>query len=427
MSGRDRQRGDRGAGGGARGARARLGRRAARRRRAGDALDPMRHSAAHVMAEAVLDLFPGTKLGHRAGDRGRLLLRLRAAAAADARRPRGDRGADGARASPPTTRSSGASCRRRRAAPSSPSATSRSRSRSSTTSRRRRSADGTPMPPTTRLRARAVHRPVPRAARREHGQDRAVQAARGLRRVLARRPEAPDAPAHLRHGLGDAGGARHVPLAARGGEEARPPPARRPARPVLLPRRVAGRRLLAPQGLALYQTLRDAMRELQARRGYQEIYTPPLVHQKLWEQSGHWDHYRDNMFLVEAEEQTFSLKPMNCPESTFIYRSQGALVPRLAAAPLRVRRAPPQRAVAALSRPDAGAPLRHGRRPHLRPARPDRRRDRGAHGRDPRGVLVVRPRADADVRDEARRGSSASPRTGRRPRRSCGPSSTSPG
>ena len=77
-----------------------------------------------------------------------------------------------------------------------------------------------------------------------------------------------------------------------------------------------------PKGWTLYHTLRDALREMQARRGYQEIYTPPLVHQKLWEQSGHWDLYRDHMFLVEAEEQTFSLKPMNCPESTFVYRSR---------------------------------------------------------------------------------------------------------
>ncbi len=77
-----------------------------------------------------------------------------------------------------------------------------------------------------------------------------------------------------------------------------------------------------PKGWTLYQTLRDALRQLQASRGYQEIYTPPLVHQKLWEQSGHWDLYREHMFLVEAEEQTFSLKPMNCPESTFIYRSR---------------------------------------------------------------------------------------------------------
>jgi threonyl-tRNA synthetase len=47
-----------------------------------------------------------------------------------------------------------------------------------------------------------------------------------------------------------------------------------------------------------------------------------LVSERLWRQSGHWDLYRDNMFLFEAENQTFSLKPMNCPESTFIYRSK---------------------------------------------------------------------------------------------------------
>jgi threonyl-tRNA synthetase len=77
-----------------------------------------------------------------------------------------------------------------------------------------------------------------------------------------------------------------------------------------------------PKGWTLYRTLENAMRELQDRRGYQEIYTPPLVHQRLWERSGHWDHYREHMFLVEAEEQTYSLKPMNCPESSFIYKSR---------------------------------------------------------------------------------------------------------
>jgi threonyl-tRNA synthetase len=77
-----------------------------------------------------------------------------------------------------------------------------------------------------------------------------------------------------------------------------------------------------PKGWTLYRTLENAMRELQAERGYQEIYTPPMVSKKLWEQSGHWDLYREHMFLIQAEEQTFSLKPMNCPESTFIYKSR---------------------------------------------------------------------------------------------------------
>ncbi len=47
-----------------------------------------------------------------------------------------------------------------------------------------------------------------------------------------------------------------------------------------------------------------------------------LVHKKLWEQSGHWANYQDSMFVLESEGQTFSLKPMNCPESTFIYKSK---------------------------------------------------------------------------------------------------------
>jgi threonyl-tRNA synthetase len=77
-----------------------------------------------------------------------------------------------------------------------------------------------------------------------------------------------------------------------------------------------------PKGWTLYRVLREAMRELQDRRGYQEIYTPPLVHRKLWERSGHWEHYRDNMYLLDIDEETYSLKPMNCPESSFIYKAR---------------------------------------------------------------------------------------------------------
>jgi threonyl-tRNA synthetase len=76
-----------------------------------------------------------------------------------------------------------------------------------------------------------------------------------------------------------------------------------------------------PKGQRLWRTLETSMLELQERRGYQEISTPIVVSERLWRQSGHWDLYRDNMFLIESEGQTFSLKPMNCPESTFVYRS----------------------------------------------------------------------------------------------------------
>ena len=77
-----------------------------------------------------------------------------------------------------------------------------------------------------------------------------------------------------------------------------------------------------PKGQKLWRLLEDAMRALQERRNYLEVSTPIVVSKRVWEQSGHWDLYRDNMFLVESEGQTFSLKPMNCPESTFIYRSK---------------------------------------------------------------------------------------------------------
>jgi threonyl-tRNA synthetase len=77
-----------------------------------------------------------------------------------------------------------------------------------------------------------------------------------------------------------------------------------------------------PKGQRLWRTLETAIREVQDRRGYQEVSTPMLVHKKLWEQSGHWANYQDNMFVLESEGQTFSLKPMNCPESTFIYKSR---------------------------------------------------------------------------------------------------------
>jgi len=77
-----------------------------------------------------------------------------------------------------------------------------------------------------------------------------------------------------------------------------------------------------PKGWRIWRALEAAMRELQDRRGYDEISTPMVVSERLWRQSGHWDLYRDNMFLIESEGQTFSLKPMNCPESTIIYNSR---------------------------------------------------------------------------------------------------------
>jgi threonyl-tRNA synthetase len=77
-----------------------------------------------------------------------------------------------------------------------------------------------------------------------------------------------------------------------------------------------------PKGQLLWRTLEGAMRELQDVRGYQEISTPIIVSKRLWEQSGHWELYRENMFVIESEGEQFSLKPMNCPESTVIYKTK---------------------------------------------------------------------------------------------------------
>src|SRR6266545_825057 len=76
-----------------------------------------------------------------------------------------------------------------------------------------------------------------------------------------------------------------------------------------------------PNGWTMVRELERFVREVLDARGYQEISTPILVNKQLWEQSGHWEHYRENMFLVESEEQVFGLKPMNCPESTLVYRN----------------------------------------------------------------------------------------------------------
>jgi len=75
-----------------------------------------------------------------------------------------------------------------------------------------------------------------------------------------------------------------------------------------------------PGGMVIFRQLEAFWREVHDAHGYVETSTPILVNKRLWEQSGHWEHYSENMFKLEVEEQTFSLKPMNCPESTYFYR-----------------------------------------------------------------------------------------------------------
>jgi len=289
--------------------------------RAGDPLDPMRHSAAHVMAEAVLDLFPGTRLGIgpaiedgfyydfeidrplRPDDLAAIERRMAESVAADHPFVR--------RELPPEE---GRTFFADRGQPFKVEILDDLAARAA--------ADGAAMPPTSIYE----HGPFVDLCRGPHVEStgkigpfkllavsgaywRGDQTRPALQRIygtvwptqaeldrfLWRREEAKKRD-HRRLG---------VALDLFSFHDVSP-----------------GAAFWHPKGWTLYRTLRDAMRELQDRRGYQEVYTPPLVHQKLWERSGHWEHYRENMFLFEAEGQTFSLKPMNCPESTFIYRSR---------------------------------------------------------------------------------------------------------
>lgn len=75
-----------------------------------------------------------------------------------------------------------------------------------------------------------------------------------------------------------------------------------------------------PKGMIIFRELEKFLRFELDNYGYQEISTPILVKKELWEQSGHWEHYKENMFYFDNEEMTFSLKPMNCPESTYVFR-----------------------------------------------------------------------------------------------------------
>src|SRR3989440_7941005 len=75
-----------------------------------------------------------------------------------------------------------------------------------------------------------------------------------------------------------------------------------------------------PNGMILVRELEKFARERLDAQGYQEISTPMLVNKQLWEQSGHWELYRDNMFQLEVEGEIFSLKPMNCPEASYVYK-----------------------------------------------------------------------------------------------------------
>ncbi len=76
-----------------------------------------------------------------------------------------------------------------------------------------------------------------------------------------------------------------------------------------------------PKGMALYRALEAWSRQVRSEGGFVEVRTPSLVRKELWEQSGHWDLYQDNMFVLDDYDHPSGLKPMNCPQEILIYRT----------------------------------------------------------------------------------------------------------
>ncbi|WP_048747362.1 MULTISPECIES: threonine--tRNA ligase [Paenibacillus] len=76
-----------------------------------------------------------------------------------------------------------------------------------------------------------------------------------------------------------------------------------------------------PNGMTIRTELEDFARELQRRRDYDEVRTPLMMNKRLWQESGHWDHYKDNMYFAQVDEAEFALKPMNCPGHMLVFKN----------------------------------------------------------------------------------------------------------
>lgn len=77
-----------------------------------------------------------------------------------------------------------------------------------------------------------------------------------------------------------------------------------------------------PKGMAIKNALIDYWREIHTRENYVEIQTPMIMSRRLWETSGHWDHYKDNMYSTVIDDEPYCIKPMNCPGGVMVYKSQ---------------------------------------------------------------------------------------------------------
>ncbi|UXH45221.1 threonine--tRNA ligase [Rossellomorea vietnamensis] len=77
-----------------------------------------------------------------------------------------------------------------------------------------------------------------------------------------------------------------------------------------------------PKGMLLRNELEEFWKKEHLKAGYQEIRTPIMMKQELWEKSGHWDHYHENMYFSEVDDQKYAIKPMSCPGAVLIYKSK---------------------------------------------------------------------------------------------------------
>ena len=77
-----------------------------------------------------------------------------------------------------------------------------------------------------------------------------------------------------------------------------------------------------PNGMVIRNELINYWREVHRRYGYQEIKTPMILNRQLWEQSGHWAHYKENMYFTEIDGEDYAIKPMNCPGGMLVYKTQ---------------------------------------------------------------------------------------------------------
>ena len=155
-----------------------------------------------------------------------------------------------------------------------------------------------------------------------------------------------------------------------------------------------------PKGWTIWQQVEQYMRRVYRETGFQEVRCPQILDVSLWQRSGHWDNFRENMFFTESENREYAVKPMNCPGHVQIFNEGAAQLPRPAAALWRIRRLPPQRAFGRAARHHAGAGFHAGRRPYLlhrrRRSSPKSRRFTGARSRS------IRDFGFTDITDQAR-------------------------